>query len=122
MIGLKRNRQRFYYCLLLRKEPIVDLNGYKTGEYDLIYSEPVEAWANISPSTASAQSEMFGITEPYDRVISPLPVDCQIAEDSILFIDTDVTTDASGKYKYNYIVKQVAKSLNAVSVLAKRVG
>lgn len=124
MIGLKRNRKKFWYCLYQGSEKLYDDDGHRTGETRPLYSDPVELWANISPATGKAQTEMFGTVEPYDRVISPLPIGCPIDEYSVLYIDTvPEFDDETGNVlnKHDYIVKQKAVSLNAVSYLITKV-
>ena len=124
MIGLKRNRKKFWYCLYQGSEKLYDDDGHRTGETRPLYSDPVELWANISPATGKAQTETFGTVEPYDRVISPLPIGCPIDEYSVLYIDTvPEFDDETGNVlnKHDYIVKQKAVSLNAVSYLITKV-
>lgn len=124
MIGLKRNKKRFWYRLYQGSEKLYDDDGHRTGETQPLYSDPVELWANISPATGQAQTETFGTVEPYDRVISPLPLNCPIDEYSVLYIDNEPRIDSqTGDVlnKHDYIVKQKAVSLNAVSYLITKV-
>jgi len=106
MRDLKRNQIPFWYSLYLRKEPVLQ-DGFETGQYKEVYSEPVMAWARISSSTGESDVEMFGAAVQYDRVISTvqkLPID----EYSHLWIESDPNTGA----KYDYKVKRVAQGLN----------
>lgn len=138
---LKRNQTQFWYCLYDRKEPIYDEHANETGESLIIYGEPVQMCANISPATGAAQTEQFGNLESYDKVIVTDDMDCPIAESSVLFIDkapeysdgviigyeepeTVLGTGAPIVYeapKHDYIVKRVAKSLNSISIAVRKV-
>ena len=106
MRDLKRNQVSFWYSLYLRKEPVLR-NGFETGQYKEIYSEPVQAVARISPATGDSAVEMFGAAVQYDRVISSVQ-DFPINEYSRLWIDTDPTAGEDFDYK----VKRVAPGLN----------
>lgn len=136
MTSLKRNKQTFYYCLLDEKIPIVDEYGNETSEYILTYHEPIAMTANISPATGYSQTEQFGNLDNYDKVIVTTDMDCPIDENSVLFIEkeveyTDVETTVMGDGEvenitvqapvYDYVVRRVAKSLNAISIAVRKV-
>lgn len=124
---------------------IVDEYGHETGEVIHRYSEAIEMWANISPASGQVQAEQFGNLADYDKVIVTCDMDCPIDEHTILFIDkepeyTEYTANvveapeidalyASETFetrtyllpKYDYIVKRVARSLNCISIAARKV-
>lgn len=105
MRDLRRNQVPFWYSLYIEKEPVL-VDGFETGQYQPIYSDPVEAKARISSATGESEAEMFGADVQYDRVISTvqnLPID----EFSRIWIDADPTTGAA----HDYVVKRVAKGL-----------
>lgn len=113
---LKRNKQRIYYALYRDKEPIRDEYGNETGEYKLIYSEPVSLEVSVSAARGESATAQFGTLEDYDRVIITDDTNCPIDEYSILWVDNlDITQ------KHDYIVKRVAKSLNFISYAVKKV-
>lgn len=126
---LKRNRVPFWYALYSEKTPIVDDEGFQTGEYQIKYTNPIKAYANISPSIGETETRQFGIPEEYDKVmVMDLP--SVIDEYSILWIDSEPEITADGKLveeegeiktPNDYIVKKVAKSLNSVSYAIKKV-
>lgn len=120
MSPLKRNRKKFWYCLYLGSEEIRDDQGNLTGEIRPIYAEPVMAMGNISPATGLAQTEMFGNVGLYDKVIAPMPVDCEIDENTVLIID-EIPVVSAGMPNFNYIVKRRAESLNHISYLISKV-
>ena len=136
MRALRRNKRLFYYCLYAGKTPIIDEWGNETGESIVTYSDPVEMLANISPATGLSNTEQFGNLENYDKVIVTDWIDCQIDENSVLFIDKEpeftegetheptavTTTDVSVRIPVpDYIVVRVAKSLNSVSIAVRKV-
>lgn len=144
MKGLKRNKQRFYYCLLNPdvQEYALDEHGNETGEVIPEYYGAVEAWANISPATGQSNTEQFGNFDDYDRVIVTAEMDCPIDENTVLFVDVEpsYTTIQTHRIenpdtvlggdleeteyqlpKYNYIVKRIARSLNVISIAIRKV-
>ena len=118
---LKRNKQTFYYALFHEKVAITDEYGNDTGEYRAVYETPVAMQANISAATGEAQTEQFGNTIMYDKVIISDEIDCPIDEHSVLCIDSPPSYDGEGNLVFDYIVKKVAKSLNTVSFAVSKV-
>ncbi len=145
MKALKRNQQKFWYCLLIPdvREAVVDEDGNETGEIIPAYEEAVEMYANISPATGNSNTEQFGNLLDYDRVIVTAEIDCPIDENTVLFIgedpsytevqtheiiesntvlgDDEIEEKTYRIPKYNYIVKRVAKSLNSISIAVRKV-
>lgn len=121
MRTLARNKSTFWYALYLETEAVMDEYGNMTGEGRVIYSEPVEMKANISPATGYAQTEQFGNLDSYDKVIVTDDVNCPIDENSVLFIDKAPEHNTDGDLMYDYTVRRVAKSLNSVSIAVRKV-
>ena len=109
----------FYYANYVRKEEIVDEYGNKTGEYKVVYGNPVECKGNISAAQGEMESRQFGDSESYDKVIVLNNVNIPIDEYSILWVDSlpHIKTDTP----HDYIVKKVARSLNSVSIAISKV-
>ena len=119
---LLRNMRTFYFARYDRKEELVDEYGNKTGEYEVIYGNPVKCKGNISAAQGEIQSRQFGDSESYDKVIVLNNVDIPIDEYSILWVDTlpnviENVTDTP----HDYIVKKVARSLNSISIAISKV-
>ena len=92
---LRINQVPFWYQQFIEEEDVLDEDGNLTGETRKVYSNPVEAWARISPNTGQAESSPFGINTDYDKAISTvqnLPID----EFSRLFIDIKPVINADG--------------------------
>lgn len=142
MRALERNKQQFWYCLFDSASEIEDEYGNATGELDVRYLEAVEMYANISPATGQAQTEIFGGLDNYDKVIVTDDLNCPIDEQTVLFIDKEpeydeeteeVPVESGTLYgeqtesvvikrpKYDYIVKRVAVSLNSISIAVRKV-
>lgn len=113
MRTLNRNKQPLYYALYKGKTEYVDEYGNKTGEYTTQYETPVKTYMNISPARGNIVLEQFGINTQYTHILVTDKMDCPIAKDTILWIGK--TPDNEGKIKHNFVVKQIAKSLNSIS-------
>ena len=120
---LARNKQKFYYALYIDRNELKDEYGNVTGEYEVLYGNPIETKGNISSAIGETQVEQFGKSESYDKVIVLDDMKAPIDEHSILWVDTlpclneDGTTDTP----HDYIVKRKAKSLNSITLAIKKV-
>lgn len=123
MRTLTRNKIRIYYATFISKTLLKDEYGNLTGEYDIVYANPVEIKANVSAARGESTTRQFGEDEGYDRVIvmddPKIPIDVS----TVLWIETlpEIKADGSTDTPYDYIVKQVAKSLNSVSIAVSKV-
>lgn len=121
---MHRNLQPFWYCLRKNESvPITDSDGYETGEWNVLYENPVAMQASISPAEGRIYSEEYGLREDYDKVLIIEDVDCPIKEDSVLYIDTEPILDEHGAATnaYDYIVQRIAPALNHFKVIARKV-
>ena len=119
---LLRNMREFYYARYEGKNEIEDEYGNKTGEYEVVYGEPMKCRANISAAQGEVQSRQFGESESYDKVIVLDDVSIPIDEYSILWVDSlpfDKTDEKVAPH--DYIVKKVARSLNSVSIAIRKI-
>ena len=120
---LHRNKVRIFYANYVDKEPVLDKDGYQTGEYKVVYSNPVEVRGNVSSARGEVITRQFGEDESYDRVIVMDDPKVPITLSSVMWIDTmpDILSDGTTETPYDYIVKQVAPSLNSVSIAVSKV-
>lgn len=120
---LTRNKQTFYYALFNSKTEITDENGYFTGGYTLEYGNPIRAKANISAAKGETTIRQFGEDVPYDKVIVMDDPSTEIDEYAIVWIDKlpVLEKDRTTKTPHDYVVKQVARSLNSVSIAVAKV-
>ena len=120
---LHRNKVRIFYANYRDKIPLKDEYGNMTGEYEIVYDTPVEVKANVSAARGEATTRQFGDDESYDRIIVLDDPRIPIAVTSIFWIDTlpEIAEDGSADTPHDYIVKQVAASLNSVSIAVSKV-
>ena len=123
MRSLTRNNSVFYYAKYENNNEIVDEYGNATGQYEVVYSNPVKMQGNVSSAKGEVQSQQFGESESYDKVIVLDDRNVPIDEHSILWVDTLPTLNEDGTTEapHDYIVKQVARSLNSVSIAISKV-
>lgn len=131
MRTLVRNKVKFYYSLYEKREEIIDEYDNKTGQYELIYTEPILMLGNVSSAVGSIQNRQFGDSEIYDKVIVLDNPNTPINEYSHLWVDTLPVLTEDGKLvldeegavltPHDYIVKKVARSLNSVSIAISKV-
>ena len=116
---LNRNKTKFYYSLYKSKEPVVDEYGNNTGEYNIIYTEPIECYGNISAASGETETRVFGENVLYDKIIV-LDKNPGIDEYSVLWIDIPPYIDDI-EMSYDYVVRKVAESLNSASIAISKV-
>ena len=123
MRTLARNKIRIYYANYLDKTPLKDDYGNLSGEYKVTYGNPVAVMANVSAARGESTTRQFGEDVNYDRIIVLDDPAFPIAETSILWIDTppEIGDDGTTATPHDYIVKQVATSLNSVSIAVSKV-
>lgn len=115
--------RKFYYATYEGKNELIDDYGNKTGEYEVMYSNPILCKGNISSAQGEMQSKQFGDSESYDKVIVLDNINTPINEYSILWVDNlpTINDDKTTKTPHDYIVRVVARSLNNVSIAIKKV-
>jgi hypothetical protein len=123
MKTLVRNKIRIFYATFREKIQLKDEYDNLSGEYDIVYNNPVEVKANVSAARGESTTRQFGEDEVYDPVIVMDDPGIPISVSSILWIDTlpVIKADGSTDTPYDYIVKQVAPSLNSVSIAVSKV-
>lgn len=119
-----RNMRTFYYALYEETSEIIDDYGNRTGEYEVSHSKPIRYKGNISTSKGEIESRQFGDIESYDRVITLSDVNVPIDTHSVLWVDNlpIINTDGTTDTPHDYIVKEVARGLNSISIAIRKVG
>lgn len=115
---LERNKQEFYYSLYAGKS---SENNDENGNPRPTYSQAVLCKACISAAKGNTESELFGTTIDYDRVIITDDMSCPIDEQSVLFVDIKPKYNEYNRPLGDYIVKRVARSLNCISYAISKV-
>lgn len=116
MFSLARNQFPVYYKMYQGEQEIIDADGYMTGSPRSVYGELKVAYLSVSPNKGTAEAEMFGTLDAYDRTMTTADPSCEIDEDSILWLDG---ADTSGPH--NYIVKKRAPWKNSVAYAIQKV-
>ena len=113
---LKRNKKTIKYKTYANEmTPIIDEDGYETGEYTEGYSEIKTVKAYVTANRGDASEEMFGMSLDYDNVIY-VELNSDIDEYSLLWVE-EKNTDKPN----DYIVRRVATSLNHKAIAIKKV-
>ena len=101
-----------------RGDPILDDDGYRTGEREVIYSDPVRIKVNASAVVGGETLvAAFGTVDNYDLVVVTDDMSCPIDEHSVLWINTDPDEDQP----YDYRVYRVARFLNHIAYAVTKV-
>jgi hypothetical protein len=118
---LNRNKREYWFRNYVGLEPIRDEWGNESGEHRIIYSDPVQAFANISAAKGEAEAEVFGNNLQYDKSITL--TDVPFTENCVLFIDRMpvIEDDGTTKTVYDYVVTRIAQSLNYTIVAVSKV-
>lgn len=122
MKAMERNKKKFWYALYERSEPILDEDGNEVGEQS-VYGNPVREKGNISAARGSTENDLFGVNAVYTKTINPMPNNCPIDESSILWIEVKPVIEEDGRTvtSHDYVVSQVAESLNHKAYAISRV-
>ena len=123
MRGMVRNKSKFYYASYIGDTEVKDDFGHSTGEYNLVYENPIKMFGNVSAAQGEMQNRQFGESESYDKVIVLDDRNTPIDEYSILWVDTlpHLNEDGSTDTPHDYIVRKVARSLNGASIAISKV-
>lgn len=122
MKAMERNKKKFWYALYERSDPILDEDGNEVGEQS-VYGNPVREKGNISAARGSTENDLFGVNAVYTKTINPMPNNCPIDESSILWIEVEPVIEEDGRTvtAHDYVVSQVAESLNHKAYAISRV-
>lgn len=117
---LWRNKRPFYYSQYLGLEPILDKDGYETGEYRKQYSEPVLMKGNVHDVhdvRTGLEVTPYGVSGHYDLTIILEDENCPIDENSLLYI----FVEPGEGVKPDFRVRKVSRSLNGVTYAISKV-
>ena len=133
---LNRNKQDLYYSNPTGWDYATDQNGFKTGEKDITYSEPVKvrmsmaisSGANNLGSQGMANVEPFGISTGYTHRAVTEDLACPMSEESKVWygITPTRTVTRDGEeveedVPHNFVVVRKAKSLTHLTYYLKEV-
>ena len=105
---LKRNTRTFEYRAYHGVEEILN-DGMHTGEYEIVYEDPVRFSGNISPASGYIAQKLFGIDNDCTHIIVVASPNTGIKTSGII--------DWNG---YEHSILEVRESLNNTSIAIKR--
>ena len=122
---LERNKQYLWYSNPSGETYAVDENGYKTGEKQITYSEPVRVRMSMSMSSGAnnlgsqgmAEIERYGIATGYTHRAVTHDMDCPMNEESHVWYKI---SPENGR-PHNFVVVRKAQSLNHLVFYLKEV-
>lgn len=110
---------------------MLDEHGNRTGQFRVGYGKPVHIQGNISAAKGDSSTRQFGDDLAYDKVIVLEDPNVEIDEHCVLWVDkipeldrfNQLATDTNGGYKtpHDYIVREVARGLDSVSIAIGKV-
>lgn len=117
MNGLDRNKRTFYYAVATTGTDEWGNMGAP------VWGNPIAARANISAASGEAEQHAFGFTQPYDRVINPLPKNFPMVVGMHLWLDTMpvIGTGGTTVTPYDYIALLPADGINHRLIAARKV-
>lgn len=116
----ERNKQTLWYSKYTGKTAVVDDYGCMTGEYVEAYSNPVKVRMVVSPASRQTILNPFGIQTPYSHTAITEDMNCEMDEESVVWMGIVPDSDESAETA-NYRVVGVARSLNHIAYALKRV-
>lgn len=114
---MERNKKTIYYSRLVSTTYNTDSNGFKDGTVTTNYSDPVTLRINVAPASGYTDLVNYGLNSSYLRTLITDDMNCPINEETRIWIDITPSSTNS----HNYIVTEVAKSLNCIKYTIKRV-
>lgn len=110
MRTLELNKTSLWAVHVIAKEPILDDDGFETGELNFIYTEPREVRLHLYPSNGDIIRRLFGYDASFDMIA--VSTDVNLDVDTLLFVDYP-TPDYSITYTYSIVAR--SKSLNVIA-------
>lgn len=114
MRTLNRNSRKFFYRRVLGTVPIVNDDGYETGEYKKKYGKLKAGRANITSTRGERYVRDFGESLEYDRRLIVRNID--LKEGDVLWVD-----DLNVLNPHDYIVVRVSDTLNHKMLAIRKV-
>ena len=112
---LNRQKQKIKFKNLIGTQPILNEDGLRTGSKERTYTDFKDASVSISITKSQDSFEPFGTSLNYDFTMYTDDMNCEIDENSILWINN------STEQEHDHIVLRKAKSLNHIIDAIRRV-
>lgn len=108
---LERNKRVIYYSHYLGEFPVVDENGYETGEHEKRYTKPKELKCSVSPAkgvvatTPGVATDIFGDIAYYNRVVMVGDPNFEVYESTVFFVDVKPEDNAIMSWSNNAYIR-----------------
>ena len=107
MRTLELNKTELWCVEQIDLIPILDINGYDTGEVTKVFNTPRKIKLALQPSDGIVSNKIFGIDSSLDKI--SISNDVVLTEKSLLFLSEPVSNFDT---TYEYAVSKIKKSLN----------
>lgn len=126
MRNLLRNKSTFYHARVavgepILEEPILDENGFETGEYRVLEVEAKPVRGHVAKGSGEAVTKIFGSVGEYDV---PILLPSAIERKGLEFVEGDslwLNIPYTPQTPPNYVIKRVTKSINHTWILCTKV-
>lgn len=118
---LARNKKTVWYANPTRKTETIDSNGFRTGQYEVNYSEPVKTAMNIRWDNGPVTLEPQGIAASGKRRMVTDDLNCPITLGTILWVDSEPQYEETTVKPNYYVCETPQKSLNHIVYIVQEV-
>ena len=116
MRTLKRNKRPVAYATYDGVQELTDGLGNYTGEYDVLYSEPIKTFMNVSGGRGQSNIALFGLTDNFARTAVTEDLETEWNTDMVFWVENDPDTEP-----FDYRVVQVSRTINQVVIALSEV-
>lgn len=118
---LARNKKTVWYANPIGKTETIDSNGFRTGQYEVNYSEPVKTAMNIRWDNGPVTLEPQGIAASGKRRMVTDDLNCPITLGTILWVDSEPQYEETTVKPNYYVCETPQKSLNHIVYIVQEV-
>lgn len=108
MRTLNINKTKIWYVVPTGSSEVLDINGFKTGEFEYTYSTPVYDYITMYPSNGAIIEQLFGKDSSLDMVA--LSNSVILTKDTLIFLTAPVS---NYDITYDYRVDNIKQSINS---------
>ena len=111
MRTVHRNKRPVAYAFFDGVTELVDDYGNYTGEYEVKYTEPTQAYMNVSGGRGQADIALFGLTQTFARTVTTQDLDTPFNTEMVFWIERDPDSEP-----FDYRVAAVSRTINQVVI------
>lgn len=119
----ERNITSFYYANYIGKKELIDEEGNRTGQYEVVRTKPAITRGNVSGNFGRIEMQRFGGSFNYDKRIALEDYNVPIDEFSVLWVEVDPMLDEEGypTVGFDYVVTKTSRTINYYVVAIQKV-